>query len=346
MPGIPSYLLSPPEDLAAYDLLVYLIHEMWYIAVPNVFSQLRYSTWSTVNAFMPNLPSPSWRIIPVTKWVVAPYLEDLWTIRLLTTYHVGWSFKFPNWQVSFWDEMLVKGSAFGGCGADLPSSCFWPIPGIWTAPSLGPRSCKTEKANKKWENTNFEKLDQIRETWSFSVILLWLGQSMIFANKTYRISRFCGGYSMAVPILNLRGQHFRKDTGKIATRLDFLGLFMTTYEFYDLNPFPDVSCCPFRALLSPSSAEWSEASTSPSSWGLLPARKPVRQLSPWDKRYRSFFLEAMWIILTLRKCLAFGRGNILRPYNCQSDNCTEQTGICVKYVSRNSLHMSPLRLAD
>ena len=107
---------------------------------------------------------------PSYKVGSSPLLRGLMNHKVINHLPCGMILQVPQLAVSFWDEMLVKGSAFGGCGADLPSSCFWPIPGIWTAPSLGPRSCKTEKANKKWENTKFEKLDQIRETWSFSVI--------------------------------------------------------------------------------------------------------------------------------------------------------------------------------
>lgn len=112
-------------------------------------------------------------------------------------------------------------------------------------------------------------------------------------------------------------QRHRKDCNQTW----FSGAIMTTYEFNDLNPFPDVSCCPFRALLS-HQAQNEVKHRQVLRLGTVACKEPLSVESVRQK-IQVFFLEAMWIILTLRKCLAFG-GEFSRLYNCQSDNCTEQ----------------------
>ena len=164
-----------------------------------------------------------------------------------------------------------------------------------------------------------------------------------FANKTYRISRFVGDIPLLFQFWIYGGNTFAKTQERLQPDLIFWGYYDYLWILWSKS-IPWCFMLSFPGIAFASSAEWSEASTSPSSWdcclqGTRETVEPVRQ------KIQVFFLEAMWIILTLRKCLAFGRGISCGRTTAKVIIALSNWHLC-QICSRNSLHMSPLRLAD
>ena len=211
---------------------------------------------------------------------------------------MGWSFKFTNWQFHFgmkcWSKVQLS--------SDLAQICQVNVFGQVQVFELlfhfvqGP--VKTEKTNKKrWGKHKIRKLDQIRETWSFTMAR----SKHDFANKTYFQIR--GGSSLFQ--LWIWGNTFAtQETLNPGT--GYSGVVMNSlWILWSKSIHWCFWGCPFRALLSHQGLDE------------VKHRHPLRLgTSACKEQYErcSFplgitvflFLEVMWITLPLRKCLAFG----------------------------------------